>query len=129
MGFISSEGLRDSPAGRAHCAWGAHSAGFQLVGVRMRGGSSRWSGIVPCSKKGAAGFYACRQFVAAFYLLGRKRVAMVTHIVVRSEDVRLLLGEKLAEGQGKLLREGILVGGLRLVLALLGGGEKGVVVG
>jgi len=54
---------------------------------------------------------------------------MVTNIVVGGEDVGLLFGEELTEGERKLLGEGVGVDTLGLVFAAFGGGEQGVFVG
>lgn len=57
----------------------------------------------------------------------RERVALVTDVVVRVDDVRLLGGEELAEGQRKFLLERVLVDFPGVVFALLCSGEERVI--
>lgn len=52
---------------------------------------------------------------------------MALHVIVRGEDVGLLLCDELADGERKILIESVGVGLLGLVFALFGSLEEGVV--
>jgi hypothetical protein len=61
------------------------------------------------------------------WLFGYECVAVALHVVVRGEDVGLLLCDELTDGKREILVEGVGVGLLGLVFSLFGGLEEGVV--
>jgi hypothetical protein len=67
------------------------------------------------------------QWPMLFLLLRYECIAMVTHKVMRCEDVGLLLCKQLANRQRKFLIESVLVGLFGFVLSLFRGFEKGMI--
>ena len=66
--------------------------------------ASSFAGVL---QKMGGGISPSRPIVAAFYLLGRKCVAMVFNVIVGSHDVGVLLCEQLPQRQRKVLLESI----------------------
>jgi len=99
---------------------GKQEAADHAILFRLRCGFS-------LTKNRAAGLPAARRRIGTPWLFGYKSVAVTLHVVVRGEDVSLLLCDELTNGQREILIENICVSFFGFIFALLCGFEEGVV--